>query len=857
MSEVIGSGTIKVTADNRELKAGLEEAKRAVRTFGGDLGNSTQAGATKAQASIQKYVDRLKLAAENAGKTASELKLLDLAQRGASQSQLAAAAAALKTIDAYKAQQQELRRAAGAVQDMSRAAAAVERMSGPMNFVTSSIVGAVTALAGVSITATFQSLVDQIDSLNDAADATGSTVEKISALEQVALRTGTTVNDSVVPAIDKLNQALRAKGDSEQARALQAIGLSAEELRKLDPADALREVAAALQTYADDGDKARLVQTLLGKSARELSPFLKDLADKGDLVATVTSTQAAEAEQFNQQLALLRTTATNVGRSIAADMLPSLNQMMLLFQELRSGPGLAASIGEVFRGNTFGSAQDGLAFYNKEIAAIDKRLADLRADKRPLLSSFNAPQINDLEKQRAALDKFATAYRNVLNAGGAGAGRGTVVQGLDDKPTVKFSESDDKPKASKADPYATELASLRERIVLLGKEGELEKVNAEIAAGRFGKLTEQRRLALQFAAIQIDQYNDEQASLKEVEKARDAATQALSRASLTALQGLATYEAGNRSLQEEIEMLGADAKARAVIENARLQALITTKETQLAERELAGVGDERNQVLQQEIDLLKERQQLNMGKAIKETDIQTREIADRAKNTLAESIEDGILNGFRDSKSIARVFLDELKAQFARTYLRPVIQPVVQGLQDAAGGLIGNLLGSLFGGLSMDAGGYGITNDATGSLVSLGLGGGRQAGGPVYPNTLHPVTEDGRPELLDIGGKRYLMTGDEGGWVTSNEDSMRAVRGAVTAQTSAAAQAVKLSMPAINVINNTGTPAKASVQQREDGGLDVLLEAMESSMADRVANGQGPLHGAISGRFGLRPSFTS
>lgn len=855
MSEVIGSGTIKVTADNRELKAGLEEAKRAVRTFGSDLGNTTQAGAAKAQASIQRYVDRLKLAADNAGKTASELKLLDLAQRGASESQLAAAAAALKTIDAYKLQQQEMRKAAGAAQDMSRAAAAVERMSGPMNFVTSSIVGAVSALAGVSLTATFSSLVNQIDSLNDAADATGSTVEKISALEQVALRTGTTVEASVVPAIDKLNQALRAKSDSEQARALQAIGLSAEELRKVDPADALRQVAQALQQYEDNGDKARLVQALLGKSARELSPFLKDLAEKGDLVAVATSAQAAEAEKFNQQLALLRTSATNVGRSIVAEMLPSLNQMLLLFQELRSGPGLAASIGEVFRGNAFGSATDGLAYYNKEIADIDKRLAALRADKRPLLSAFNAPQINDLEKQRAALDRFATAYRNVLNAGSAGAGRGTVVPGGGDRKPVKFT-SDDDDTTKKADPYETALKSLRERIDLLGKEGELEKVNAEIEAGRFGRLSEQRRLALQYAAIQIDQYHDEQASLKEVEKARDAATQALSRASLAALQGLATYEAGNRSLQEEIEILGADAKARAVIENARLQALITTKETQLAERELTGIGDERNEVLQREIDLLKERQQLNMGKAIKETDIQTREIAERAKNTLAESIEDGILNGFRDSKSIARVFLDELKAQFARTYLRPVIQPVVQGLQDAAGSVLSSLLGSLVGGLKMDAGGYGITNDATGSLVSLGLGGGRQAGGPVYPNTLHPVTEDGRPELLDIGGKRYLMTGDQGGWVTSNEDSMRAVRTAVTAQ-APAAQAVKLSMPAINVINNTGTPAKASVQQREDGGMDVLLEAMESSMADRVANGQGPLHGAISGRFGLRPSFTS
>ena len=59
---------------------------------------------------------------------------------------------------------------------------------------------------------------------------------------------------------------------------LKAIGLNAQELRRIDPAEALQRVAVALNRYSDDGNKARIVQELFGKSVRE-APFMKDLAE--------------------------------------------------------------------------------------------------------------------------------------------------------------------------------------------------------------------------------------------------------------------------------------------------------------------------------------------------------------------------------------------------------------------------------------------------------------------------------------------------------------------------------------------------------------------------------------------------
>lgn len=88
------------------------------------------------------------------------------------------------------------------------------------------------------------------------------------------------------------------------------------------------------------------------------------------------------------------------------------------------------------------------------------------------------------------------------------------------------------------------------------------------------------------------------------------------------------------------------------------------------------------------------------------------------------------------------------------------------GLVQSLGGVISSGFSSLFGGggfSAFDPTGYGITSGVS-SLVSLGLGGGRAAGGPVYANTLHEVVEDG-PELLHWRNRQYLLAGEDGGRV--------------------------------------------------------------------------------------------
>jgi len=173
----------------------------------------------------------------------------------------------------------------------------------------------------------FRTTVDGLDALNDLADATGASVENISALENVALRTGTSL-DTVATSLVKFNAEL-AKADkgSDTALILKQIGLDAEALRRIDPAEALRQTAVALAGFADDGNKARTVQALFGKSVKEVAPYLKDLAEQGQLNATVTADQAKAAEEFNKQLFTLQANLTAMGRAVAGPLLDALNQV--------------------------------------------------------------------------------------------------------------------------------------------------------------------------------------------------------------------------------------------------------------------------------------------------------------------------------------------------------------------------------------------------------------------------------------------------------------------------------------------------------------------------------------------------
>jgi len=183
--------------------------------------------------------------------------------------------------------------------------------------------------------------IDAMDALNDLADATGASIENISALEDVANRTGTSV-DAVGTALVKFNSVLSdAEPGSKYAEILKGIGLNAEELKRMDPAQALHQTAIALAAFADDGNKARIIQELFGKSVKEVAPFLKDLAEKTELVGTTTGEQAGQAEAFNKQMFEMKTNVGLAARSFLSDLLPALTSGSAEFIKIAKEAGAA------------------------------------------------------------------------------------------------------------------------------------------------------------------------------------------------------------------------------------------------------------------------------------------------------------------------------------------------------------------------------------------------------------------------------------------------------------------------------------------------------------------------------------
>lgn len=354
---------------------------------------------------------------------------------------------------------------------------------------------------GAGFVAGIKSLANELDALNDSADATGSTVEQLSALEDVARRNGGTL-DLVTTSIVKLNQALNAaKPGSDVENALKALGLSAAELRRDDPAVALQKLAEALNGFATDGNKARVVQELFGKSLREVAPFLKDLAEAGALNAKVTSEQADAAERFNKQLFALQTNANNAGRSLVSDMLPALNEVFERMKAMREtfGSLKGGLLAGLTSGKSFSDATEGVAFYTAEVARLQGTVDKLRTGG----SVFDRINLGPREEELARARQWLQFYERTAVAlkQFAGAGRGFVNPAPIEQPKLPGPPAPKAPQ-SEAEKYLETLQKQAENVRELTA---YEKVLNDLRSNRIDGVGQKvSRDALLAAAQRVD-----------------------------------------------------------------------------------------------------------------------------------------------------------------------------------------------------------------------------------------------------------------------------------------------------------------------------------------------------------------
>jgi lambda family phage tail tape measure protein len=122
---------------------------------------------------------------------------------------------------------------------------------------------------------------------------------------------------------------------------------------------------------------------------------------------------------------------------------------------------------------------------------------------------------------------------------------------------------------------------------------------------------------------------------------------------------------------------------------------------------------------------------------------QTEEFFGRTFDSLEDALAEFVATGKFSFSSLIRSILADL----ARLQARKLTGALAQLLSSAIGGAVGG------------GGGAGMPDDVP-------TRGGRAIGGPVSAGGTYQVNERGSPELLNVGGKQFLMMGNQSGNVT-------------------------------------------------------------------------------------------
>jgi len=207
-------------------------------------------------------------------------------------------------------------------------------------------------VAGLSLAAFVQKIIgatDVLGDLDDMAQKYGATVENLSRLQKVANAFGVDFG-TVDAAMGKLATGMAAadeEGGKTQA-ALAALGISARDTadKLRDPAVVMIEAAKALQRYEDGAGKTALVNDLLGKSGKDLLPYLNDVADNVDEFGAVSKEAVNRVTEMQDNIGRARVKFDELATSVGVDAAPAVNDLATaILDVMRSSNSLASSEG--------------------------------------------------------------------------------------------------------------------------------------------------------------------------------------------------------------------------------------------------------------------------------------------------------------------------------------------------------------------------------------------------------------------------------------------------------------------------------------------------------------------------------
>lgn len=669
--------------------------------------------------------------------------------------------------------------------------------------VTGALSGIGVAVSIADLTSGVRAAINEWDELGKSAQRAGfESAQSISEFQYAARLAGVDAA-GFQTAIGKLSDKMAdAAGGGKQAAAVfQAMGIrvkdAAGNLR--DTESVVTELAAAFAGYKDGPAKTALALELFGKAGKDLIPLLnggKDGLEKlreefRALRGVLDDGTTKAAETFNDNLTKLETSAGGLKRALAERLLPGLNQIT------------EAMVEQAKRGNTLLTVWAGLAEFGKMATRTDslggsarnaewltREMTSKGAQIELLVGAKNAggdsdgklqARIDKLRRELQGLQREALAasraikvavdpgyqdnaydsYESRRNAGRQKE-KGDAPSGRRDTSAGKERESSfGKIMADLQGKIRTEEQELK-----LGRElTEIEKTRLDIQKRVLESkkpLTDAEKRAVDVALDKFEadkKINDQrlanEKNEKELAKVRNEGLAVQSKELDAYAKTVESLADGNTKLREEIELVGLSEVAQARVLQLRNDAIILTKEQELADVQAAdavsGTMSRRAILLETEISKLRERNSLIGGKALAEENAKAAEAAQQAWVQVGDALVDSLMRG---GKSVAQYLKDLFRTLVLQPILRPVgtaVGAMIGTLPTAANaggtgalGAIGNLTGLVgiggafggglsagFGGLmgSLGLAGTGTTLGGSLSAASIALGSGNIVGG--------------------------------------------------------------------------------------------------------------------------------
>jgi lambda family phage tail tape measure protein len=202
-----------------------------------------------------------------------------------------------------------------------------------------------------------------------------------------------------------MNTALLESKDpqSKAALALNAIGISTQQLKGMKPDEIFETVARSVTKYGDGLAKNNIMQELFGKSGREMNRVMAEIAEKQHLAATVTEEQVRASKELDRKFVELKMNSEKFWRGIVSEGIGPMNEMIKAFIKAKEEGGFLSGVMGALAEARHQMAGDPL---NEMLAENDEKIKTMSAsvalfNKLGLDTTASQKQINqELEKRK-------------------------------------------------------------------------------------------------------------------------------------------------------------------------------------------------------------------------------------------------------------------------------------------------------------------------------------------------------------------------------------------------------------------------------------------------------------------------